>query len=148
MGGTTSAPIAHIQLIRPEDLPRFRGVGAVANAQPLWARSEGQMEHLTIPFIGEERAASISLQLMGQLSGAVDDAGGGIGHRRVGLMPWWLRHDGGCADRGQGVVEPSAYIASFSASPTDPDTPSHAHPQWCVAHHPVAHPPLTTVSGL
>ena len=49
--------IAHIQLIRPEDVPRFRGVGAVANAQPLWACSEGQMEHLTIPFIGDERAA-------------------------------------------------------------------------------------------
>jgi predicted amidohydrolase YtcJ len=49
--------IAHIQLIRPEDLPRFRSVGAVANAQPLWACSEGQMEHLTIPFIGGERAS-------------------------------------------------------------------------------------------
>ena len=49
--------IAHIQLIRPEDLPRFRSAGAVANAQPLWACSEGQMEHLTIPFIGGERAS-------------------------------------------------------------------------------------------
>ena len=48
--------IAHIQLIRPEDVPRFRRVGAVANAQPLWACHEGQMEHLTIPFIGGERA--------------------------------------------------------------------------------------------
>jgi len=49
--------IAHIQLIRPDDVPRFRTVGAVANAQPLWACNEGQMEHLTIPFIGPERAA-------------------------------------------------------------------------------------------
>jgi predicted amidohydrolase YtcJ len=48
--------IAHIQVIRPEDLPRFRAVGAVANAQPLWACSEGQMENLTIPFLGRERA--------------------------------------------------------------------------------------------
>ena len=48
--------IAHIQLIRPEDVPRFRRVGAVANAQPLWACYDGQMEHLTVPFIGEERA--------------------------------------------------------------------------------------------
>ena len=49
--------IAHIQLIHPADVPRFREVGAVANAQPLWACAEGQMEHLTIPFIGPERAA-------------------------------------------------------------------------------------------
>jgi predicted amidohydrolase YtcJ len=48
--------IAHIQVIHPRDVPRFRGVGAVANAQPLWACSEGQMVNLTIPFIGDERA--------------------------------------------------------------------------------------------
>jgi predicted amidohydrolase YtcJ len=49
--------IAHIEIIHPNDVPRFRTVGAVANAQPLWACYDGQMEHLVVPFIGEERAS-------------------------------------------------------------------------------------------
>jgi hypothetical protein len=49
--------LAHIQIVHPDDVPRFRRLGAVANAQPLWAVNEGQMLHLTIPFIGPERAA-------------------------------------------------------------------------------------------
>jgi predicted amidohydrolase YtcJ len=48
--------VAHLQLIRPEDVPRFRAVGAVANAQPLWACYDGQMEHLNVPVLGEERS--------------------------------------------------------------------------------------------
>jgi predicted amidohydrolase YtcJ len=47
--------LAHIQIVHPDDIPRFRRLGAVANAQPLWAVNEGQMVHLTIPFIGPER---------------------------------------------------------------------------------------------
>ncbi len=47
--------IAHIQVIHPDDVPRFAALGVVANAQPLWAVYEGQMEHLTIPFLGPER---------------------------------------------------------------------------------------------
>jgi len=48
--------IAHIQVVHPDDIPRFRELGVVANAQPLWATYEGQMVHLTIPFLGPERA--------------------------------------------------------------------------------------------
>ena len=47
--------IAHIQIVHPDDIPRFRTVGAVANMQPLWATYEPQMTELTMPFIGEER---------------------------------------------------------------------------------------------
>lgn len=47
--------LAHIQVVHPDDLPRFRGLGAVANAQPLWAAHEAQMDELTIPFLGEPR---------------------------------------------------------------------------------------------
>ncbi|TAL09247.1 MAG: amidohydrolase, partial [Chloroflexota bacterium] len=47
--------IAHIQLIHPDDLPRFAALGVVANAQPLWAVHEAQMDRLTIPFLGPER---------------------------------------------------------------------------------------------
>ncbi|MFB3738189.1 MAG: amidohydrolase [Candidatus Velamenicoccus archaeovorus] len=48
--------LAHIQVVHPDDLPRFRALGVVANAQPLWAMNEGQMVHLTIPFLGPERS--------------------------------------------------------------------------------------------
>jgi hypothetical protein len=48
--------ISHIQVIHPDDVPRFRELGVVANAQPLWAVNEGQMLHLTIPFLGAERS--------------------------------------------------------------------------------------------
>ena len=49
--------LAHLQVVHPDDLPRFRALGAVANAQPLWARNEPQMTELTIPFLGPARAA-------------------------------------------------------------------------------------------
>jgi predicted amidohydrolase YtcJ len=41
--------------VHPDDVPRFRALGAVANAQPLWAAHESQMDDLTIPFLGEPR---------------------------------------------------------------------------------------------
>ncbi len=47
--------LAHVQVVHPDDLPRFRELGAVANAQPLWAAHESQMDDLTIPFLGEPR---------------------------------------------------------------------------------------------
>jgi predicted amidohydrolase YtcJ len=49
--------LAHLQVVHPDDIPRFRELNVVANAQPLWAMSEGQMVNLTIPFLGPERAA-------------------------------------------------------------------------------------------
>jgi predicted amidohydrolase YtcJ len=48
--------LAHLQIVHPDDIPRFRELGAVANAQPLWAMYEGQMVNLTIPFLGPERS--------------------------------------------------------------------------------------------
>jgi predicted amidohydrolase YtcJ len=47
--------LAHLQIVHPDDIPRFRRLRAVANAQPLWAAHEGQMDDLTIPFLGEPR---------------------------------------------------------------------------------------------
>ena len=47
--------LAHIQVIHPDDVPRFAALGAIANAQPLWACHERQMDLLTIPFLGPER---------------------------------------------------------------------------------------------
>ncbi|MFH8843202.1 amidohydrolase [Streptomyces sp. NPDC017868] len=49
--------LAHLQVVHPDDLPRFAKLGAIANIQPLWAAHEPQMDELTIPFLGAERAA-------------------------------------------------------------------------------------------
>ncbi len=49
--------LAHLQFIAPQDMDRFRALDAVANFQPLWACNEPQMEELTLPFVGPERAA-------------------------------------------------------------------------------------------
>lgn len=47
--------ISHIQIVHPDDLPGFRALGVVANAQPLWACSDPQMVQLTLPFIQQMR---------------------------------------------------------------------------------------------
>ncbi len=49
--------ISHLQIIHPDDVKRFAALDVVANAQPLWAINEPQMEVLTIPYLGPERAA-------------------------------------------------------------------------------------------
>jgi predicted amidohydrolase YtcJ len=49
--------IAHIQVIHPQDITRFRELEVVANGQPFWACRDRQMTELTIPFLGGERAA-------------------------------------------------------------------------------------------
>ncbi|MFJ8008600.1 amidohydrolase [Streptomyces fagopyri] len=53
----TRPHLAHLQVVHPDDVPRFARVGATANIQPLWAAHEPQMDELTIPFLGAERAA-------------------------------------------------------------------------------------------
>ncbi|WP_026410754.1 amidohydrolase [Actinomadura oligospora] len=49
--------LAHLQVVHPDDVARFARLGAIANMQPLWAAHEPQMDELTIPFLGPERAA-------------------------------------------------------------------------------------------
>ncbi|SDC63387.1 amidohydrolase [Nocardioides lianchengensis] len=48
--------IAHLQLVHPDDVPRFSEYGVAANMQALWACLDEQMVELTLPFLGEERA--------------------------------------------------------------------------------------------
>src|SRR4029077_11708699 len=49
--------LAHLQVVDPADVPRFRELDAIATIQPLWATHEPQMDELTIPFLGPERSA-------------------------------------------------------------------------------------------
>jgi predicted amidohydrolase YtcJ len=48
--------IAHLQFVHPDDRPRFRRLGVVANAQPFWSCFDGYMRELTWPFLHPERA--------------------------------------------------------------------------------------------
>jgi predicted amidohydrolase YtcJ len=48
--------IAHLQVIHPDDIARFAALDVTATMQPLWATHEEQMDDLTIPFLGPERA--------------------------------------------------------------------------------------------
>jgi len=48
--------IAHLQVVHPDDVPRFGPLGVAANIQALWACRDDQMVDLTLPFLGEERA--------------------------------------------------------------------------------------------
>lgn len=49
--------IAHLQVVHPDDVARFRELGVAANMQSLWATYEPQMIDLTLPFLGEPRIA-------------------------------------------------------------------------------------------
>jgi predicted amidohydrolase YtcJ len=47
--------IAHIELVNPDDVPRFGQLGVVANMQPFWASDDEQMRTLRIPALGPDR---------------------------------------------------------------------------------------------
>jgi predicted amidohydrolase YtcJ len=49
--------VAHVQVVHPRDVARFRTLGVSVNAQPLWARLEPQMTALTLPYLGDTRGA-------------------------------------------------------------------------------------------
>jgi predicted amidohydrolase YtcJ len=51
--------LAHVQFAHPEDLPRFRTLGAIANVTPLWARLEEYVRGLTLPFVSALAAAGM-----------------------------------------------------------------------------------------
>ena len=48
--------IAHLQVVDPADIPRFRELNVTANLQALWAAVDPQMVALTLPLLGDKRA--------------------------------------------------------------------------------------------
>jgi predicted amidohydrolase YtcJ len=46
--------IAHAQVVRPEDVARFRRLGVIANFQPLWAYADAYIKDLTWPALRRE----------------------------------------------------------------------------------------------
>ena len=49
--------IAHIQLVHPDDRPRFAELDVTANMQPLWAAYDDHMVDLTLPYLDPAHAA-------------------------------------------------------------------------------------------
>ena len=47
--------IAHLELVHPDDIPRFRELGVVANVQPMWSTSKAYISDLIEVKIGSER---------------------------------------------------------------------------------------------
>lgn len=48
--------IAHLELVDPADIPRFRKLGAAANFQALWAYADPYITDLTLPILGPARS--------------------------------------------------------------------------------------------
>jgi len=48
--------IAHLELIDPHDIPRFRKLGVLPDFQPLWAYEDSYMRDLNLPQLGPERS--------------------------------------------------------------------------------------------
>ena len=63
--------ISHLQLIHPDDQPRFRKLGVIANFQPLWAYADAYVTDLTLPFISRQTASYMYPIASMEKSGAV-----------------------------------------------------------------------------
>jgi predicted amidohydrolase YtcJ len=48
--------IAHLQVVHPDDHPRFAALDVAANMQPLWAHLDDQMADFTLPYLEDEAA--------------------------------------------------------------------------------------------
>ncbi|MHA6803391.1 amidohydrolase [Salinifilum ghardaiensis] len=48
--------IAHVQVVHPDDLARFRGLGVAATVQEAWAVNDAAMTELTVPHLGSRRS--------------------------------------------------------------------------------------------
>jgi predicted amidohydrolase YtcJ len=59
-GAETSAAnrhhVAHLQVVHPDNVPRFATLGVTANIQALWAHYDDQMVEMNIPYLGEQRS--------------------------------------------------------------------------------------------
>jgi predicted amidohydrolase YtcJ len=51
--------IAHLQIVHPDDIPRFATLGVTANIQAFWACLDDQMRDLNFPVLGPERVAHL-----------------------------------------------------------------------------------------
>ena len=57
--GSARHQLAHIEVIQPEDVARFRTLGVIANFQPLWAYADPYITDLTLPALSPETVRRI-----------------------------------------------------------------------------------------
>jgi predicted amidohydrolase YtcJ len=67
--------IAHLELLDPADIPRFRELGVIASVQPYWALPDDYITELTLPALGPARSRWIYPIASLMTSGAVVAAG-------------------------------------------------------------------------
>jgi predicted amidohydrolase YtcJ len=67
--------IAHLELINPSDVPRFRRLGVIACFQPLWAQRDSDISEFTEPVLGPERSSRLYPLASVLKSGAVVSCG-------------------------------------------------------------------------
>ena len=48
--------IAHLQIVHPDDIPRFGALGVIANFQPFWAKADPLNVQTIMPLVGEKRS--------------------------------------------------------------------------------------------
>ncbi len=72
--------IVHLQLIHPDDRPRFGKLGVAANFQALWAYPDPWITEMDPPMVGQERVEQM------YPIGSVHRSGGVI----VGGSDWWV----------------------------------------------------------
>ncbi len=63
--------VSHLELIHPDDQPRFRQLNVIANFQPQWAMADDYITELTLPFISRQAATYVYPIGSIQRSGAV-----------------------------------------------------------------------------
>ena len=71
----TRPQLAHLQLVDPGDIARFRQLEVVANFSPLWAYSDEWIEESTLPALGRERTGRLYPMQSFFDAGAVVSAG-------------------------------------------------------------------------
>lgn len=102
----TRHSIAHLELIDPADIPRFRALGVIANFEALWANGDEYLTKLTEPALGPKRSRWLYPIASVARTGAVVTGGSdwsvsslnpldaiemGVSHQdpaRPGMAPW------------------------------------------------------------
>jgi predicted amidohydrolase YtcJ len=57
--GDNRHQVAHLELVDPADIPRFRELGVVANFQPFWMYADDSITQSTIPVLGAARGSRL-----------------------------------------------------------------------------------------
>jgi predicted amidohydrolase YtcJ len=114
--------IAHLELIDPNDIPRFRQLGVVANFQPLWAYADLYITELTEPALGPARSRWLYPMASVLKTGAVMACGSDwsvssmnpLDAMQVAVTRRSLEDSTGAAWRPEELVDLAAMIAGYT----------------------------------